>query len=222
MRRLTTAAPSSDRRRIAKALSSSRRSRRCGSPMRRTLRPMPKRKSLVSRTSARRPPFGVEVDDLGGARGRTLAAGSQVSLNPLARTQTAAPTLWRAAESSAPRRRRARPFLPTQTAGASTGARHMNDAEKADDVTEAEAFEEFEQCDVAEAGRPGTTPPRPRAGSPQTRQAEVSKSCAGPQSSCRPSAIGAASPGRARDQAQSERGLKSASKSVQSIATTIA
>src|SRR5271165_3193307 len=40
----------------------------------------------------------------------------QASFIPLAWTQTAAPTLWRAAVSSAPRRRRARPALPTQSA----------------------------------------------------------------------------------------------------------
>src|SRR3954452_20091463 len=49
MPRLSPAAPSKVSRTTAKALSSSSRSRRWGSAMRATPRPMPKRRSLVSR-----------------------------------------------------------------------------------------------------------------------------------------------------------------------------
>src|SRR3954454_19098677 len=49
MPRLSPAAPSRVSRTMAKALSSSSRSRRCGSPIRTAERPMPKRRSLVSR-----------------------------------------------------------------------------------------------------------------------------------------------------------------------------
>src|SRR4051794_31826637 len=49
MPRLSPAAPSRVSRTTAKALSSSSLSRRCGSPMRTVERPMPKRRSLVSR-----------------------------------------------------------------------------------------------------------------------------------------------------------------------------
>src|SRR5690349_6588057 len=49
MPRLSPAPPSRVSRTTATALSSSSRSRRCGSPMRTALRPRPKRRSLVSR-----------------------------------------------------------------------------------------------------------------------------------------------------------------------------
>ena len=48
-----------------------------------------------------RPPFGVEVDVWEALAVASLAARCQASFIPLAWTQTAAPTLWRAAVSSA-------------------------------------------------------------------------------------------------------------------------
>ena len=77
----------------------------------------------------------------------SLAARCQGSFMPAAFTHTAAPTFWRAAEISASRNFCARPPLPTQSAAsrvsASAAVTWMLPA-KADDVLEAEAFQEHQ------------------------------------------------------------------------------
>ena len=147
---------------------------------------------------------------------------------PVAWTQTTAPTLWRAAVTLAPRSRRARPPLPTQSAArrvSPSAAANSNIAAKADDVAEAEPVEELEQLDVAEAPI-GQDRHRHIFGKKrlQTAKAEVLEVVAlvlqfilahrEPQERRRAAVAG--------DEVQRERGLLSASKSVQLIATTIA
>jgi hypothetical protein len=75
-------------------------------------------------------------------------------------TQTTAPTFWRAAEISASRNFLARPPLPTQSATSRVsplilslpkdGRADVDVATKADNVFKMNAFQEFEQFDVAE------------------------------------------------------------------------
>ena len=152
MPRLSPAAPSSVRRRIAKALSSSR-----------TVAPLRIADAQDAHAHAEtqilgvaeprldRPPFGVEVDDLGHARGR-IAGGQMPSLlHPLGVDADRRADLvagggeFGAAQETRP------PCLADPVGGQARLAirrGHMNVAAKADDVTEAEAFEEFEQFDV--------------------------------------------------------------------------
>src|SRR5512143_338891 len=71
--RLSPAAPSRVSRTTAKALSSSRRSRRCGSAMRTAERPMPKRRFLtqvldVAEAGLHRPAPGIQGDEITGRR----------------------------------------------------------------------------------------------------------------------------------------------------------
>src|ERR1700687_424704 len=76
MPRLSPAAPSSVNKTMAKAFRRRSLSRRCGSAMRRTLRPMPKRRVLrVAKARLDCPAFGVIIYDL--ARRRLGAAGGQ-------------------------------------------------------------------------------------------------------------------------------------------------
>ena len=124
-----------------------------------------------------RPPFGVEVDDLGGARGR-IAGGQMPSLlHPLGvDADRRADLVAGGGEFGAAQQARP-PFLADPVGGQARLAvrrGHMNVAAKADDVTEAEAFEEFEQFDVAEAAI-GQDRHRHALGQDrlQTRQAEV-------------------------------------------------
>src|SRR5271165_5909656 len=73
---------------------------------------------------------------------------------PAAFTHTTAPTLWRAAVTSASRNLRARPPLPTPIggrAGFPIGRADVDVAAKADDISKADALQELEQFDVAEA-----------------------------------------------------------------------
>src|SRR5271165_972198 len=82
-----------------------------------------------------------------------LAARHQASFMSLALTQTTAPTLWRAAVTSASRSLRARPPVDPCGGGArfAIGRADMDVAAKPDDVGEAQRLEIGEQLGVAEA-----------------------------------------------------------------------
>src|SRR5208337_3713390 len=155
MPRLSPAAPSSVKRTIAKALRRSSLSRRCGSEIRRTPIPMPKRRSLVSRNPGsivQR--LAVVIDDF--ARARLGVAGGQApGFLHVFGVDADDGAHFAPARGDRGGGKFARPTALADPvrgeADLAIGRRDMDIAAEPDDIVKAQFVEKGEQLDVAEA-----------------------------------------------------------------------